>query len=95
MTITAALVVSLPLLPFSLGTYELAIAGVLALLGVNNSAAAAYALASHLITIALSLVTGLPAMIIMGFRFRALVHFGEAEREATVDLRDTSAGSTA
>lgn len=66
-TITAALVVSVPLTPFSLGTYEVAITGVLVLMGATNAEAVTYALGSHLLSVAAAVLGGVPAMWLMGF----------------------------
>jgi uncharacterized protein (TIRG00374 family) len=60
--VTAAVVTSIPLVPSSLGTYEMAITGVLVLLGVHTGQALAYAAGTHVLNIAFAVVGGLVCM---------------------------------
>ncbi|HEU4760188.1 MAG TPA: lysylphosphatidylglycerol synthase transmembrane domain-containing protein [Dehalococcoidia bacterium] len=78
-TITAALVVSVPLAPFNLGTYEVGVAGVLVLMGASNAEAVAYALGSHVFTVAFAALAGFPAMWAIGLGIHDLPFFGRPE----------------
>jgi len=83
-TITAAIVVSLPLMPSSLGTYEVAVGGVLAIMGLSNAEAVTYALGSHIMMIGFSVVAGAVAMPAIGLGVNDLPFIGRARpREVT------------
>lgn len=60
--IAANLIVSLPLTPWSIGPYELAVTEALVAIGAPRSEAAAFALGSHLLLQAWIVVTGVVAM---------------------------------
>ena len=62
----ANFVVSLPLTPWDLGTYELVVAEAYALMGAGRSEAAAFAIGSHLMLHAWIGVTGIVAMWWLG-----------------------------
>jgi uncharacterized protein (TIRG00374 family) len=75
-TITAAIVVSLPLLPSGLGTYEVAMTGVLVLMGFPNAGAVTYALGSHLLGIGFAVLAGVFAVPAVGLGLRDLPFMG-------------------
>jgi len=77
-TIAATLVISVPLVPFNVGTFEVAVAGVLVLMGYDRPEAVAYALGAHVMTLALAVVAGLPAMVRMGVGLHDLLYMGAA-----------------
>ncbi len=77
-TIAATLVVSVPLVPFNVGTFEVAVAGVLVVMGYERPEAVAYALGAHIMTLALAVVAGLPAMVRMGVGLHDLLYMGTA-----------------
>ncbi len=68
--ITANIVVALPLTPWNLGTYEVALQAVLVALGVNGSLAASYAIGTHLFSIFWITLTGLVAMWLLRLDIR-------------------------
>lgn len=80
-TIVAALVVSVPLAPFNLGTYEVAIAGVLVIMGASNGTAVTYALGSHLMSVVFAVVAGIVAMWAMGLGLRDVFYLGRPGEE--------------
>ena len=71
-TITAAIVVSLPLMPSGLGTYEVAVTGVLVLMGLPSAGAVTYALGSHLLSIAFAVLAGMLAVPSIGLSLQDL-----------------------
>src|SRR5574341_304486 len=75
-TIAAAIVVSLPLMPSSIGTYEVAVAGVLVLMGLSNAEAVTYALGSHILTVTISVIAGVVAVAALGLGYRDLPFVG-------------------
>lgn len=77
-TIAATLVVSVPLVPFNVGTFEVAVVGVLVLMGYDRSAAVTYALGAHVMTLALAVAAGLPAMLQAGIGLHDLLYTGAA-----------------
>ncbi len=77
-TITAAIVVSLPLVPSSFGTYEVAVAGVLALMGLSNAESVTYALGSHILMIGFSVLAGAVAIPAIGLGLKDLPFVGRA-----------------
>jgi uncharacterized protein (TIRG00374 family) len=79
--IGANVVVSLPLTPWDIGPYEVAVAEVLALLGVDRDVAGSYAVGSHLLLLVWISLTGIAAMWALGLRPRDIFG-GLAEREA-------------
>jgi uncharacterized protein (TIRG00374 family) len=68
--ITANIVVALPLTPWNLGTYEVALQSVIVALGVNGSLAAGYAIGTHLFAIFWITLTGLIAMWLLRLDIR-------------------------
>ncbi len=79
--IGANVVVSLPLTPWDVGPYEVAVAEVLALLGVDRDVAGSYAVGSHLLLLVWISLTGIAAMWALGLRPRDVLG-GLAEGEA-------------
>jgi len=79
--ITANMIVAMPLAPSNVGPYEVAVAAVLVLLGVENAQAGAYAVGSHLINIAWVGLSGLVTMWLMGFKFHDLFYLGANQAE--------------
>lgn len=77
-TIAAAIVVSLPLMPSSIGTYEVAVAGVLALMGLSNAESVTYALGSHILMIGFSVLVGAVAIPAIGLGLKDLPFVGRA-----------------
>ena len=70
--IAANLVVSLPLTPWSIGPYELAVTEALVAIGAARTDAGAFALGSHLMLQAWIVVTGIIAMLWIGLKPREL-----------------------
>jgi uncharacterized protein (TIRG00374 family) len=83
-TIVAALVVSIPLAPSSLGTYEVAVTGVLVLMGASNAEAVTYAVGSHVLTVAFSLLAGVPAAWLLRIHIRDALYLGLTSEEERV-----------
>lgn len=79
--IGANVVVSLPLTPWDIGPYEVAVAEVLVLLGVARDVAGSYAVGSHLLLLVWISLTGIAAMWALGLRPRDL--FGGLGEEET------------
>jgi uncharacterized protein (TIRG00374 family) len=77
-TIAATLVVSVPVVPFNIGTFEVAVAGVLVLMGYERPESVTYALGSHLMTLALAVAAGVPAMWRTGTGLHDLLYTGAA-----------------
>jgi uncharacterized membrane protein YbhN (UPF0104 family) len=72
--IAANVVISLPLAPSNVGPYEVAVAEVVAVLGVTRSLAGGYAIATHLLNIVWVGLTGLVAMWLLGLRFQDIFY---------------------
>jgi glycosyltransferase 2 family protein len=68
--IAANLVVALPITPWNLGTYEVALQSVLAAFGVNGALAGAYAIGTHIFSIFWITTTGLIAMWLLRLDIR-------------------------
>ena len=67
--VTANMIVAMPIAPSNIGPYEVATAEVVALLGVEGSLAAGFAIGSHLLNILWVGVTGLAAMWLLRLGF--------------------------
>jgi len=83
--IVANMVISLPLAPSNVGPYEVAVAEVVAVLGVTRSVAGGYAIATHLLNILWVTLTGVIAMWMLGLHFQDIFYLrtgGEAPRPA-------------
>jgi uncharacterized protein (TIRG00374 family) len=72
--ITANMVISLPLAPSNVGPYEVAVAEVVAILGVARPLAGGYAIATHLLNIVWVTLTGLIAMWLLGLHFQDIFY---------------------
>ncbi len=86
--IAANLIVSLPLTPWSIGPYELAVTEVLVAMGADRTNAGAFALGSHLMLQAWIVVTGVAAMFWIGLKPRDLLPGGHARSEDAVPSED-------
>jgi hypothetical protein len=74
--ITANIVVALPLTPWNLGTYEVAMQSVLVALGVNGALAGGYAIGTHIFSIVWITLTGLIAMWLLRLDLRDVLSLG-------------------
>jgi hypothetical protein len=72
--IAANMVISLPLAPSNVGPYEVAVAEVVAVLGVTRSLAGGYAIATHILNILWVMLTGVIAMLLLGLRVQDIVY---------------------
>ncbi len=72
-TIAANVIVSLPLTPWDIGPYEVAVTEALAFMGFGLSQAGAYAVGSHLLLIVWISLTGVVAMWTLDVRPRELI----------------------
>ncbi|MBI2912398.1 MAG: flippase-like domain-containing protein [Chloroflexi bacterium] len=81
--IAANMIVSMPVAPSNVGPYEVAVAAMLVLLGVDSGEAGAYALGTHLLNIGWVGISGLLAMWLMDLGLRDLFYLGRrlAEEE--------------
>jgi hypothetical protein len=84
--IAANLVVALPLTPWNLGTYEVALQSVIVALGVNGALAGGYAIGTHIFSIVWITTTGLIAMWLLRLDIRDVLSMrsrpGMAEEHA-------------
>lgn len=80
--IAANLIVSLPLTPWSVGPYELAVTEALVALGASRVEAGAFAIGSHLMLQAWILITGMAAMFALRLGPRDLLPGRHEEPEA-------------
>ena len=80
--IAANLVVSLPLTPWDLGPYEIAVTEAFVLLGADRAQASAYAVGSHLLLLAWITVSGAVAMLALSLRPGELLRGGGAPPSA-------------
>lgn len=78
--IAANMVISIPLAPSNVGPYEVAVAEVVAVLGVARSVAGGYAIATHILNILWVTVTGLIAMWLLGLRPQDIFYLRAPER---------------
>lgn len=85
--ITANMIVAMPVAPSNLGPYEVAVAEVVALLGVDSALAGGYAIGSHLLNILWVGITGMAATWMLGLSLGDIFHPGEgaARREAEAE----------
>ena len=81
--IAANLIVAMPLAPSNVGPYEVAVAAVVGLLGVDSAQAGAYAVGSHLLNIGWVGLSGLAAMWLMRLGFRDVFYLGRRAEEAS------------
>ena len=81
--VTANLIVAMPVAPSNIGPYEVATAEVVALLGVESSLAAGFAIGSHLLNILWVGASGLAALWLMRLSLEDVFFLRPAEeREA-------------
>ena len=76
--IAANLVVSLPLTPWDIGPYEIAVTEAFVLLGGDRVDASAYAVGSHLVLLAWITISGLVAMLALSLRPGEIFQRGSA-----------------
>ena len=74
--IAANMAISLPLAPSNIGPYEVAVAEVVAILGVARPLAGGYAIATHVLNILWVTLTGLVAMWLLGLRVQDIFYLG-------------------
>jgi hypothetical protein len=89
--IAANLVVSLPITPWNLGTYEFVVQGVAAGLGADQAVAVAYAFGTHIFTIVWITITGLLAVWFLNLSLRDIISLGRremGEREEEEEQRE-------
>ena len=84
--LAANLVVSLPITPWDVGPYELAVTEAFVLLGADRSEASSYAVGSHVLLIAWITVSGLLAMLALSLRPGELLR--RSEEPAAEPSRD-------
>jgi hypothetical protein len=72
--IAANMVMSIPMAPSNVGPYEVAVAEVVAALGVTRSLAGGYAIVTHLLNILWVSFTGLIAMWLLGLRLQDIFY---------------------
>jgi uncharacterized protein (TIRG00374 family) len=77
--ITANLVVALPITPWNLGTYEVALQSVIVALGVGGTLAGGYAIGTHIFSIVWITITGLIAMWLLRLDIRDVLSLGSRE----------------
>lgn len=78
--IAANVVVALPLTPWNIGPYEVALQSVLIALGVSASLSASYALGTHLFSIVWITITGLIAVWLLRLGLRDLLSLSVSQR---------------
>jgi uncharacterized protein (TIRG00374 family) len=71
--VAVGLVVTMPLVPWNIGPYEVALTEVLVLMAASRTDASAFAIGSHLLLIAWMSVTGIAAMVALRLRVRDLI----------------------
>ena len=79
--ITANIVIALPLTPWNLGTYEVALQSIMIALGVNGALAAGYAIGTHVFSIVWITLTGLVAMWLLKLDIRDVLSIGGRREE--------------
>jgi uncharacterized protein (TIRG00374 family) len=75
--IAANLIVSIPLTPWDIGPYEIAVTAVFVVIGLEETEAAGLAIGSHLLIQATVLLAGAVAMTMLNIPFRGLVKRNE------------------
>lgn len=75
--VVANMATAIPITPSSIGPYEVAVAEVVALLGVDAALAGGYAIGTHLLIVAWIVATGLTAMWLMGLGWRDVFYLRE------------------
>jgi uncharacterized protein (TIRG00374 family) len=87
--ITANMVMSIPMAPSNVGPYEVAVAEVVAAMGVTRSLAGGYAIVTHLLNIVWVSFTGLIAMWLLGLRFQDIFYLRTRAQVPTPARRET------
>jgi uncharacterized protein (TIRG00374 family) len=87
--IAANMVMSIPLAPSNVGPYEVAVAEVVALLGVTRSLAGGYAIVTHLLNILWVTFTGLIAMWLLGLRLQDIFYLRSPAEAPTPARRES------
>jgi uncharacterized protein (TIRG00374 family) len=72
--LTVALIASVPIVPTGLGTYEAGVTGVLLLFGAGKGEALAYAVGSHVLSLAFAVVVGTIGLLLLRIRPSDIVH---------------------
>ena len=80
--IAANLVVALPLTPWNLGTYEVALQSVIVALGVSGALAGGYAIGTHIFSIVWITITGLIAMWLLRLDIRDVLSMRPSPQKA-------------
>ncbi|MDI6856869.1 MAG: lysylphosphatidylglycerol synthase transmembrane domain-containing protein [Dehalococcoidia bacterium] len=88
--IGANLIVSLPITPWNLGTYEFVVQEVAAGLGANRSVAAAYAFGTHIFTIIWITITGLLAVWFLNLSLRDIMSLGRKEMRGGEEMKGSA-----
>jgi uncharacterized protein (TIRG00374 family) len=91
--IAANVIVSLPLTPWDVGPYEVAVTEALALMGFGLSQAGAYAVGSHILLVIWISITGLIAMWTLQVSPRELITSSEGEGESLAGRTPGQAGT--
>jgi uncharacterized protein (TIRG00374 family) len=92
--IAANMVMSIPMAPSNVGPYEVAVAEVVAILGVSRSLAGGYAIATHLLNILWVSFTGLIAMWLLGLRLQDIFYLRARAEAPTPAQRETLESTT-
>jgi uncharacterized protein (TIRG00374 family) len=92
--IAANMVMSIPLAPSNVGPYEVAVAEVVAILGVSRSVAGGYAIATHLLNILWVSITGLIAMWLLGLRLQDIFYLRSRAEAPTPAPHESLEGTT-
>jgi uncharacterized protein (TIRG00374 family) len=92
--IAANMVMSIPMAPSNVGPYEVAVAEVVALLGVSRSLAGGYAIATHLLNILWVSFTGLIAMWLLGLRLQDIFYLRSPAEAPTPAPHESLEGTT-
>jgi len=92
--IVVNMVISLPLAPSNVGPYEVAVAEVVAVLGVTRSLAGGYAIATHVLNILWVSFTGLIAMWLLGLRFQDIFYLRAQTTSPLPSARDSPERTT-
>jgi len=80
--VAANLVVSLPITPWNIGPYEVALQSVVVVFGVDAALAGGYAIGTHLFTIVWITFTGLIAVWLLGLDIRDVLSLGSRQPRA-------------
>jgi uncharacterized protein (TIRG00374 family) len=84
-TVAANLIVAVPITPWDIGPYELAVTETLSLIGVERGTASSYAVGSHVLLLAWIGITGALAMWTLQLRPRDVLHPGASPQPESAD----------